>query len=135
MPLPLLSLATVKSRLVLPFWYRLTRVVLEKGPLNGCVCVLLNVMYNKQHVLHPTLLGTVDTKYHLRPRTFSSPHRTYLSLNVILLARCFSKTFIDIMLVTSLFYVFTFLFLPVSSFIYCYFITCLGCGLSNNNKI
>jgi len=36
MPLPL----TVKSRLVLPFWYRLTRVVPEKGPLNGCECVV-----------------------------------------------------------------------------------------------
>jgi len=34
-----LSVASVKSRLVLPFWYRLTWVVLEKGPLNGCVCV------------------------------------------------------------------------------------------------
>jgi len=34
-----LSLASVKSRLVLPFWYRLTWVVLEKGPLNVCVCV------------------------------------------------------------------------------------------------
>jgi len=33
-----LSLASVKSRLVLPFWYRLTPVVLDKGPLNGCVC-------------------------------------------------------------------------------------------------
>ena len=31
-----LSLASVKSRLVLPFWYRLTRVVPEKGLLNGC---------------------------------------------------------------------------------------------------
>ena len=31
-----LSLASVKSRLVLPFWYRLTRVVPEKGPLNVC---------------------------------------------------------------------------------------------------
>ena len=31
-----LSLASIKSRLVLPFWYRLTRVVPEKGPLNGC---------------------------------------------------------------------------------------------------
>jgi len=31
MPLPLTSLASVKSRLVLPFWYRLTWVVLEKG--------------------------------------------------------------------------------------------------------
>jgi len=36
-----LSLATVKSRSVLPFWYRLTRVVPEKGPLNVCVCVVL----------------------------------------------------------------------------------------------
>ena len=38
-----LSVASVKSRLVLPFWYQLTRVVPEKGPLNGCdvcVCVL-----------------------------------------------------------------------------------------------
>ena len=34
-----LSLASVKSRLVLPFWYRPTRVVLDNGPLNGCVCV------------------------------------------------------------------------------------------------
>jgi len=33
-----LSLASVKSRLVLPLWYWLTRVVSEKGPLNGCVC-------------------------------------------------------------------------------------------------
>ena len=34
-----LSLAPVKSRLVLPFWSRLTRVVPEKGPLNVCsVC-------------------------------------------------------------------------------------------------
>ena len=34
-----LSLASVKSRFVLPFCYRLTQVVPEKGPLNGCVCV------------------------------------------------------------------------------------------------
>jgi len=37
------SLASVKSRLVLPFWYRLTRVVPEKGPLNVCVCVCVCV--------------------------------------------------------------------------------------------
>jgi len=30
------SLASFESRLVLPFWYRLTQVVLEKRPLNGC---------------------------------------------------------------------------------------------------
>ena len=43
------SLASVKSRLVLPFWYRLTWVVPEKGPLNGCVGVchlLLEVMFH-----------------------------------------------------------------------------------------
>ena len=34
-----LSLASVKFRLVLPFWYQLTRVVPDKGPLNVCVCV------------------------------------------------------------------------------------------------
>ena len=34
-----LSLASVKSGLILPFWYRPTRVFPEKGPLNGCsVC-------------------------------------------------------------------------------------------------
>jgi len=38
-----LSVASVKSRLVLPFWYRLTRVVPEKGPLNGCVCVCITL--------------------------------------------------------------------------------------------
>jgi len=38
-----LSLASVKSRLVLPFWYRLTRVVPKKGPLNGCVYVLFDL--------------------------------------------------------------------------------------------
>jgi len=31
-----LSLAPVKSTLVLPFWYRLTQVFLEKRPFNGC---------------------------------------------------------------------------------------------------
>ena len=39
MPLPLTVSCFSKSRLVLPFWYRLNRVVLDKGPLNVCVCV------------------------------------------------------------------------------------------------
>ena len=51
MPLPLT--VSVKSRLVLPFWYWLTRVVLEKGLLNGCVCVLLVIF-----VLNMTVLST-----------------------------------------------------------------------------
>jgi len=36
-----LSVASVKSRLVSPFWYRLTQVFLDKGPSDGCVCVCL----------------------------------------------------------------------------------------------
>jgi len=35
-PLTLSSLASFKSRLVIPCWYRLTQVVLLKRPLNGC---------------------------------------------------------------------------------------------------
>ena len=37
-----LFLALIKSRLVLPFWYWLTRVVLDKGPWK-CVCVCVCV--------------------------------------------------------------------------------------------
>jgi len=41
--LPLTVSRSSKSRLVLPLWYRLTRVVLDKGPLNGhCCCSLLS---------------------------------------------------------------------------------------------
>jgi len=34
-----------KSRLVLPFWYRLTRVVPDKGPLNRCCCCTIQWMF------------------------------------------------------------------------------------------
>jgi len=37
MPLPLTVSSFCKSRLVFPFWYRLTQVVPDKGPLKGCV--------------------------------------------------------------------------------------------------
>ena len=52
-----LSLASVKSRLVLPFWYRLTRVVPDKGPLNGCVCVC--VLFLQTFILKQCLSGYV----------------------------------------------------------------------------
>ena len=45
MPLPLTVSCFSKIRLVLPFWYRPTRVVLEKGPLDGCVCVCVCVCF------------------------------------------------------------------------------------------
>ena len=65
-----LSLASAKSRLVLPFWYRLTRVVLDKGLLNRCVCVcvLLSIAFSalmlfvgrqEGHPAHKTLSGGV----------------------------------------------------------------------------
>jgi len=43
MPLPLTVSCFSKIQIGLPFWYRLTRVVPEKGPLNGCVCVCVCV--------------------------------------------------------------------------------------------
>ena len=39
MPLPLTVSCFSKIQIGLPFRYRLTRVVPEKKPLNGCVCV------------------------------------------------------------------------------------------------
>jgi len=62
MPVPL-TLASVKSRLVLPFWYRLTRVVTDKGPLNVCVCVCARVRARAlsfSAVLGPGVGQTVD---------------------------------------------------------------------------
>ena len=35
------SLPSFKSRLVLPFWYRLTQIVLEKRQLNACTVVVV----------------------------------------------------------------------------------------------
>jgi len=48
-----LSLASVKSRLVLPFWYRLTQVVLEKRPLNGCVAFSALTVLARHQEGHP----------------------------------------------------------------------------------
>jgi len=63
-----LSVASVKSRLVLPIWYRLTRVVPEKGPLNGCawgcVCVC--------HVLHINQVSDRTLGFRLKFETLIS---------------------------------------------------------------
>jgi len=63
-----LSLASVKSRLVLPFWYWLTRVDPEKGPLNGCVCVCINNNYNN----HDNVYGAI-MYHHNQSHCESSP--------------------------------------------------------------
>ena len=71
MPLPLTSLASVKSRLVLPFWYRLTQVVLDKGPLNGCVCVcvLNKVRRHKRLSAAEAQINHQEDNFHCTPYT------------------------------------------------------------------
>jgi len=52
MPLLLIVSCFSKIQIGLPFWCRLTTVVPEKGPLNGCVCVCVCVwllLTNRQH--------------------------------------------------------------------------------------
>jgi len=39
MPLPLTVCCFSKIQIGFTFWYRLTWVVLDKGPINGCVCI------------------------------------------------------------------------------------------------
>ena len=58
-----LSPASVKSRLVLPFWYWLTRVVPEKGPLNECmyVCMLHTFVYLSAAGVLPTTTTQLAT--------------------------------------------------------------------------
>ena len=56
-----LSLASVKSRLVLLFWYRLARIVPDKGPLNGraCVCMLLILCWCCPHSMRSRVYVSV----------------------------------------------------------------------------
>ena len=57
-----LFLASIKSRLVLPFWYRLTRVVPVKGLLNGCCCCLLPFICGF-YCLHERLVCFLSLSY------------------------------------------------------------------------
>jgi len=51
MPLPL-TVSCFSKIQILPFWYRLTRVVLDKGPLNVCVCLCLAVCIGEINFLN-----------------------------------------------------------------------------------
>ena len=56
--------ASVKSSLVLPFWYHLTWVVPVKGPLSGCVCVCVCVQASiepRSVALDMTLPTSIDS--------------------------------------------------------------------------
>ena len=55
MPLPLTFSCFSKIQIGFTFWYRLTRVVLDKGPINGCVCVCVcarSCLWNYTSHLH-----------------------------------------------------------------------------------
>ena len=68
-----LSLASVKSRLVLPFWYRPTWVVPEKGPLNVCVLlqVLLKYLYVILHLIYTSMpISRTHTRNSVRAGAF-----------------------------------------------------------------
>jgi len=57
---PLLFLSSVKSRLFLPFWYWLTWVVLDKGPLNRCICCRLPGVPFTRKMNFPHLLCEIE---------------------------------------------------------------------------
>jgi len=69
-----LSLASVKSRLVLPFWYRLTQVVPDKGPLNGCVCVCKSsvCLTNALRIKFATVLKKLKAKQYTAKLVFTT---------------------------------------------------------------
>ena len=52
-PLSLTVSCSSKSRMVLLFWYHLTQVVPDKGPLNRCCCSLL-----VSHIVHHAALAS-----------------------------------------------------------------------------
>jgi len=49
--LPLTVSCFSNIQIGLPFWYRLTWVVPDKGPLNGCVCVCVARTVQRLHVV------------------------------------------------------------------------------------
>jgi len=46
-----LSVASLKSRMILPFWYWLAQVVLEKRPLKGCFVFLRSSLESVAKIL------------------------------------------------------------------------------------
>ena len=75
-----LSLASVKSRLVLPFWYRLTWVVPDKGPLSGCV-YLWKFSGKQDHF--DLELASLPGKCQLKLKNRRSSDITWLTLPVL----------------------------------------------------
>ena len=60
MPLPLTVSCFSKIQIGLPFWYRLTWAVPDKGPLNGCVCVCYRLILERVKLLTWTATSTTQ---------------------------------------------------------------------------
>jgi len=77
MPMPLTVSCFSKIQIVLPFWYWLTRVVPDKGPLNRCVCVCslqVGPIMGKYDVIHKT--RSTQPLEHYQKRSKSLPQAT-----------------------------------------------------------
>jgi len=82
-----LSLASVKSRLVLPFWYRLTRVAPDKGPLNGVCMPAFERMLNS---ISYNFVIKVTWEYKLREPSwaYTSNHLIMKSTSLLATSTC-----------------------------------------------
>ena len=78
-----LSLASVKSKLVLPFWYR---VVPDNGPLNVCVCVCVRACvslpcFKQAYIMYPPHVQSSDAALHAEHIGLSlSPTNAHIKL-------------------------------------------------------
>jgi len=69
-----MSLASVKSRLVLPIWYRLTRVVPDKGPLNSGVCISsLHIFYSPKFLVQTRSITVIKLSKKEKQVTINIP--------------------------------------------------------------
>jgi len=87
MPLPLTVSCFSKIQIGLPFWYRLTWVVPDKGPLNGCVCVCVCVYVTYSvNDLRPEWLVKCEARASRHQPTVAK-----LALNQVMTAHAFRK--------------------------------------------
>ena len=74
-PLPLTVSCSSKSRLVLPFWYLLTHVIPDKGPLTGVVVVVV-VVVETDFTVH----SQTQTDTHTHKHTHIHTHNQFTAL-------------------------------------------------------
>jgi len=96
-PLPLTVSCSSKIQIGLPFWYRLTQVVPDRGPLNGCVCnkciavrkvATLNGLYIlRAYVVQRHILVTGPLLAYSLCTIFTFSFSTYFSCSIIV-RRC-----------------------------------------------